>query len=221
MKDPILLLIDCMEFMGGCDDNHFDLAVVDPPYGIGNDWIKNNEVRSKIAKAGEAPRYPNLKKDRPSPEFFVELRRVSKNQIIWGANHLCDLFDASGPGWVYWKKDTTGNFSDGEIAYTSFKQALLEFHYPWNGMYQGFHADKRLNERRIHPSQKPVALYDWLFNRFAAPGQRILDTHLGSGSSAIAAARIDCEFVGTEIDPTYYWATCERVDLELRQQELL
>ncbi len=151
-----------------------------------------------------------------------ELERISKNQIIWGANHLADLFDATGSGWIVWDKHTGNNcFSDCELAFSSFKNACRKFDYPWNGMIQGFHGDKRLNESRIHPSQKPVALYRWLLENFANPGQRIIDTHLGSGSSAIAAHYFGCDFVGCEIDVDFYHATCKRFGHETAQLDLL
>jgi len=209
-----------MEYMSAQPDNSFDLAIVDPPYGIGTHAIKNNQNRTKLARAKNYKHYANDKSDRPGPEYFAELRRVSKNQIIWGANHLADLFDAAGSAWIVWNKQTTGAFADCELAYSSFPCSAKLYTYRWNGMLQGAHGNKRKNEHRIHPSQKPVALYAWLLNTFADPGDRILDTHLGSGSSAIAAHYYDVDFVGCELDSDYYQATCARFDEETKQKTL-
>ncbi len=214
-----LLNIDCMKHMAGCGDNTFDLAIVDPQYGIGQDLLRNGPTRSKLAKAGEHRMFDNT--EPPPPEYFVELKRISKNQIIWGANHFCDRFDANGPRWIFWDKHTGGNvFSDGELAYTSFPGALRKFDYPWNGMIQGYHGDKRLNEVRIHPTQKPIALYAWLLEMFARQGDLILDTHLGSGSSAIAAHRLGYDFVGCEIDEFFYSAAQARLASETQQETM-
>lgn len=203
--------------MKSCSDNAFDLAIVDPPYGHGNKTIKNGNTRSKIAAAGQHKHYDNSQS--PPPEYFEELKRVSKNQIIWGANHFCDKFDASGAGWIVWDKQTDAAFADCELAYSSFDRALKRFTFMWSGMHQGgYGGDTRLNETRIHPSQKPVKLYDWLLHNYAEPGQMVLDTHLGSGSSAIAAHYFGVDFVGLELDPDYYKATVDRVHRETLQQ---
>ena len=215
-----LLNMDCMTYMARCEDNAFDLAIVDPPYGIGTAAIKNNANRTKLALAADYKPYANNASDRPSKEYFQNLQRVSVNWIVWGANHLADLFDVKGPAWIFWDKEATGAFADGELACSSFCCSLKKFHYPWNGMIQGTHGDKRLNVKRIHPSQKPVQLYDWLLKEYAEPGQRILDTHLGSGSSAIAAHYGGFDFVGTELDPDYYAAAVERFNEETKQQAM-
>jgi len=133
---------------------------------------------------------------------------------------MCDLFNAAGSGWIFWDKKATGSFSAGELAYSTFPCSLKYFCYPWNGMIQGFHGNKRMNEKRIHPSQKPKALYGWLLEQFAKPGQRVLDTHLGSGSSAIAAHYGGFDFVGCEIDQDYYNAAIERFKSETAQQAM-
>ena len=213
-----LLHMDCMEYMKRLEDNSFSLAIVDPPYGIGTHCIKNNKNSTKLAEAKNYNLYANNKDDRPSREYFEELSRVSVNQIIWGGNHLCDLFDASSSGWIFWDKEASGPFSDGELAYSSFTRAMKRFKYPWNGMIQGTHGNKKLNELRIHPSQKPVKLYDWLLQNYANAGDSILDTHLGSGSSAIAAHYGGFDFVGCELDETFFKDTCKRFDLETSQQ---
>jgi len=118
---------------------------------------------------------------------------------------------------LFWDKENSGDFADCELAYTSFKTAVRQFKFRWNGMLQGDMSDKEI---RIHPTQKPVALYQWLLNNYAKPGQTILDTHLGSGSSALAANRLDFEFTGIEIDKDYYEAACERIREEDKQLNL-
>lgn len=213
-----LLHIDCMEYMKDLEDNAFDLAIVDPPYGFGNNAIKNGHTRTKLAPGGKHRMFDNSCS--PDPEYFRELIRISTNQIIWGANHFCDKFDASGSRWLVWDKHTTSKFSDCELAYTSFAGALRKFDYPWNGMIQGYHGDKRKNETRIHPTQKPIALYRWLMQNYAYPDCRIIDTHLGSGSSAIAAHYAGHEFVGCEIDKHFHNAALQRFHDETTQMAM-
>jgi site-specific DNA-methyltransferase (adenine-specific) len=211
--------------MAGCDDNVFDLAIVDPPYGIKQDGHRENN-RSKLAVSTN---YHKALWDQPTPcpAYFEELERVSVNQVVWGGNHLMGSIARasldnghSSPCWLVWDKHTSGGFADCELAYTSFKTAVRKFSYPWNGMIQGFHGSKEKNEIRIHPTQKPVALYRWILENYAKPGQRILDTHLGSASSAIAAHYFGCDFVGTELDPDYYAAAVERFNNETKQAQL-
>jgi len=213
-----LLHMDCMEYMATCEDNAFDLAIVDPPYGIQQDGHRANN-RSKLAPSTDYHK-ALWDQERPSMPYFFELERVSKNQIIWGGNHLADLIMESSPCWLVWDKHTSGSFADCELAYTSFQTAVRRFSYPWNGMIQGFHGDKSKNEVRIHPTQKPVALYRWILETYATPEQRILDTHLGSGSSAIAAHYFGCEFVGTEIDAEYFCNAERRFYAETLQEAL-
>lgn len=211
-----LLNKDCMAVMARYPDNYFDIACVDPPYGHGDNLIRKGNTRSKIVAGNNLKPYDNSKP--PSPSYFKELKRVSKNQVIWGANHFANLFDASGSAWLVWDKETTGDFSDCELAYSSFGTACRRFRYVWNGMHQGsFGGNTKLNVKRIHPSQKPVPLYSWILDLFAKPGQRILDTHLGSGSSAIAAHYFGCDFVGCEIDKNYYADAVKRFKAETAQ----
>lgn len=213
-----LLNMDCMDYMAGLEDNAFELAIVDPPYGIRQDGHRENN-RSKLAVSTNYHK-ALWDQDRPSSYYFDELIRVSQNQIIWGGNHLADLIGYSSPCWLVWDKHTSGGFADCELAYTSFETAVRKFSYPWNGMIQGFHGKKAANEHRIHPTQKPVKLYEWILANYAEHGQRILDTHLGSGSSAIAAHYAGFDFVGTEMDEDYYKAACERFDNETRQEAM-
>jgi len=214
-----ILNVDCMDYMSSVPDKCFDLAIVDPPYGHGNNLIRKGNTRSNIVSATNIDPYDNSQS--PDPEYFIELERVSKNRIIWGANHFANKFNAAGSAWIVWDKETTGDFSDCELAYSSFGTACRRFRYMWNGMHQGgLGGDTRKNVKRIHPSQKPVPLYQWLLSKYAKPGQRILDTHLGSGSSAIAAHYFGCDFVGCEIYENYYRSAVQRLENETRQATL-
>ena len=138
------------------------------------------------------------------------------NQIIWGSNYFAEHL-LNSPCWIVWDKDNSGNFADCELAYTSFKTAVRKFEFRWNGMLQGDMANKEL---RIHPTQKPVKLYEWLLTNYAKPGQRILDTHGGSGSSAIACNNLGFEMVWCELDVDYYAAACKRVEQATKQDRL-
>ena len=190
-------LMDCIEGMKQYPDKFFDLAVVDPPYGIGEDGKKNH---SRIRLATPKKYTPkNWDKKPPSKGYFNELTRVSKNQIIWGANHFLGY---TSPCWLVWDKDNgNSDFADCELAWTSFKTAVRKFKYRWAGMFQ---QDMKNKESRIHPTQKPVALYDWIFANYAKPGDKILDTHLGSQSSRIAACKAGLPFIGFELDQEYF-----------------
>lgn len=192
---------DCMEYLKTCADKQFDLAIVDPPYGIGESG-KKNKSRSVLTKAKDY--HPIFGEDREPPcvEYFEELKRVSKNQIIWGANHFVDLIPFRSSCWLVWDKDNGGtDFADCELAYTSFNSAVRKFTFKWQGMLQ---ENMKHKENRIHPHQKPVALYKWIFSHYAKAGDTILDTHLGSGSSRIAAYDTGFDFIGIEIDREYF-----------------
>ena len=208
---------DCMDYMRGLPDNAFELAIVDPPYGIGESG-DSNKSRGKLAEAKNYKAFSGSDISAPNLDYFLELKRVSKNQIIWGANHFCGTFGGSSSCWIVWDK-MNGNtdFADCELAYASFKTAVRKFQFQWQGMLQG---DMKKKERRIHPTQKPVKLYDWLLANYAKPGDRILDTHLGSGSSAIAAHYAGHDFVGIELDEDYFKAASKRVDNETRQVDI-
>ena len=193
-----LLNIDCMEYLKDCPDKAFDLAVVDPQFGIGI----GRSPRLVTDKGLEAKEWD----DKPIDDFyFTELFRVSFNQIIWGGNYYnlpptkhCIIWDKLQPEKL--------SFGMLDYAWTSFETAN-----------KAFRRSPSSDRDRIHPTQKPVALYDWILRNYAKPGQRILDTHLGSGSSAIAAHYFGCDFVGCEIDVDYFNAAKERFDRETRQ----
>ena len=202
--------IDCMKYLALCKDNEFDLAIVDPPYGIGESGSKNH-TRGKLAKATKYKAFAGEDKEPMSEEYFQELERVSKNQIIWGANH----FRAKNSScWLVWDKLNSGDFADAELAYTSFNTAVRVFRYMWNGMLQH---DMKNKEQRIHPTQKPVKLYEWLLMNYAKKGDRILDTHLGSGSIAIACHNLGFDLVGCELDVDYFKAAEKRLLLHQMQ----
>jgi len=211
-----------MAVMARYPDNHFDLACVDPPYGIGESG-KTNSSRSRLAIAQDYKAFHGGDIEPPKRIYFEQLQRVSKNQIIWGSNHFGNMPPSSC--WVVWDKvNGKSDFADCELAYTSFKTSVRLFRFMWAGHMQGSsigsfeqQGNKRLNEKRIHPTQKPVKLYEWLLKNYAKEGDRILDTHLGSGSSAIAAHYGGFDFAGCELDPDYFKAAQKRFDAETSQ----
>jgi len=209
-----LLHIDCMEYMAGLEDNAFDLAIVDPPYG-GNDAL---DVRNGNKHNGNRNNYKQFENIPPEEKYFSELKRVSRNQIIWGVNFYKTTMLTGGR--IVWNKKAGHKsiFGTCEIAYFSNSMSCAYIEINWNGYWQDNMSNKEI---RIHPTQKPVKLYEWLLTNYAKPGQRILDTHLGSGSSAIAAHYYGCDFVGCELDEDYYNAACDRFDMATRQVALL
>lgn len=200
---------DCMALMSRYPDNHFDLAVVDPPYGIGFAGLEKHYGGGKaVTKTKIHKPFAGGDKEPPNQKYFSEILRISKNQIIWGANHFISRIPYDSSCWIVWDKQNGKNpFSDCELAYTSFKTAVRKFTYKWQGMLQGNMKNK---EQRIHPTQKPIALYDWIFANYAKPNDLILDTHLGSGSSRIAAHKAGLSFVGCELDKDYFEAQEKR-----------
>lgn len=191
--------MDCMEYMAGKPDKYFELAVVDPPYG-GADAI--NPVSSPEVYAAKRGNYKEFKNEAPSPEYFAELKRVSKYQIIWGGN----FFQGVTGGVIVWNKNGTA-FGEAEVAICTTHKSVKIFEYTWNGMIQ---QNMLTKEARIHPTQKPISLYKWLLTNYAKPGDKILDTHIGSGSSRIAAWDMGFDFYGTELDPDYFAAMEKR-----------
>lgn len=195
-----LLNVDCMEYMRGLEDNAFDLAIVDPPYGIG---ISSNSIRQQHEKK----EWDNAI---PKEEYFSELKRVSCNQIIWGANYFLDYL-GNTQGFLVWDKKQPHDFSLSmcECAWSSIQAPAKIFRY------------SVLSEKgKIHPTQKPVKLYDWILANYAKEGDRILDTHLGSGSSAIAAHYGGFDFVGCELDEDYFKAVQARFKRETAQMDM-
>lgn len=209
---------DCMALMARYPDKHFDLAIVDPPYGIGWDGEKAGMAENSSAKWKAPPaanRYTKKEWDKQVPclEYFAELRRVSRKQIIWGGNYF--PLPCTG-GWVVWKKGTAEgmSLSDAELAWTNAANNVKVVELLWAGF-------RRCEAGvRIHPTQKPVALYKWLLENYAKPGQRILDTHLGSGSHAIACHYFGAHLTACELDPDYFKAAQERIARETAQTTL-
>lgn len=209
---------DNMELMGRYPDKWFDLAIVDPPYGIGESGANNHKRTGGKAKARKYKAFAGNDKDIPKKEYFNELYRVSKNQIIWGGNYMVEYLNKS-MGWIFWDKDTGAqDFSDGELAYTSFNIALKKYKYTWCGFRQG-PTNQRI-ENRIHPTQKPVALYKWILDKYAKPNDKILDTHLGSGSIAIACHDYGFDLTACELDKEYFEAAIKRINNHISQLKL-
>lgn len=218
--------VDCMEYMKGIPDGYFHLAVCDPPYGIGEDGKKNHSrgkgfgggLKSPVLKAASKWAVKSWDKEPPPVEYFDELIRVSKNQIIWGANHFISRLPYDSPCWLVWDKmNGESDFADCELAWTSFKTAVRKYEIRWNGLMQHDMANK---EVRIQPCQKPVRLYKEVLQDYARPGQRILDTHLGSGSSRIAAYDMGLDFYATELDPDYFAAMEARFKAHIAKPQL-
>ena len=207
---------DCMDFMASKPDGFYDLAIVDPPYGIN---IMHGGGRKKENAQGGGWAYINRKhwdKTPPPPEYFDELQRISKNQIIWGGNYFVKHLKSS-MGWIFWDKmNHKFTTSDGELAFTSFN-CKLKVYQRTTGADKGF-----LNKDGgdIHPTQKSVHLYKWILHNYANDGNKIIDTHGGSFSSAIACYLEGFEFDGCELDEEYYQKACERFDGIIRQERL-
>ena len=208
---------DCMDVMHEYPDNYFDLAIVDPPYFSGPE--KRKYYGPKISPIGVQRLYGQTSEwEVPGTEYFEELFRVSKNQIIWGVNYYQYDF---GPGRIVWDKvNGQSSFSDCEIAYCSMHDSVRLFRYMWNGMMQGKsiaeghvqQGNKRLNEKRIHPTQKPINLYRWLIQKYTKEGYKILDTHVGSASSLIAFEEAGLEYVACEKDKEVYQSALARLE---------
>lgn len=210
-ENSIVYNMDNMEFMRQMPDGYYSLAVVDVPYGIGEDGAKNHS-RCKICK----PRLYKAKEwdsEPPPAEYFNELFRISKHQIIFGANHFISRMPYDSSCWIIWDKvNGQTDFADCEMAWTSFNTAVRKFTFMWNGMMQGtplngaiLQGNIKLREHRIHPTQKPIALYDWIYKNYLPNGGRVIDTHLGSGSNRISAhKRGNIIFDACELDTDYF-----------------
>jgi site-specific DNA-methyltransferase (adenine-specific) len=208
---------DNMELMARYPDNYFDLAIVDPPYGIGEDGAKNHS-RGKAARPTlYTPKYWDT--TTASKKYFKQLKRISKNQIVWGANHFIEnLMATNSSCWIVWDKQNGDNdFADCELAWTSFNTSVRKFEFRWAGMLQG---DMKNKETRIHPTQKPVALYKWLLDKYAKQGDKIIDTHLGSGSIAIACHDYGFDLTACELDKEYFDKAMERINNHVAQLKL-
>ena len=201
---------DCMEAMRQMSDNEFDLAIVDPPYGIGVDGNKEQRWPNGSIKR-KAHAIKGWDSNPPDSAYFSELFRVSKDQIIWGGNYFIKYLKPT-KAWIFWYKEQQGlTMSDGELAWTSFKKVTR--------MYS-LHRSHIWQESPTHPTQKPVQLYKWLLTNYANEGDKILDTHLGSGSIAIACWDLKFDLTGYEIDKEYYDNAIERIERHKRQMNL-
>lgn len=203
--------MDCMAYMAQFPDKFFDLAVVDPPYGIKVTKMTLGNGKKKVFR-GQS----NWDDAAPGEDYFKELMRVSKNQIIWGANHFISRISKDSSCWLVWDKGTGDNdFADCELAWTSLDKPVRKFFKSWVG-----NNAKEKGGERIHPTQKPIALYDWIFKKFTRGGQKILDTHLGSGSSRIAAYHAGLDFYGCELDKEYFDKMNARFEKEVHGVEV-
>ena len=195
---------DCVVALKRFSDDYFDLAIVDPPYGIGAGSVNfQSGTRKKPSKFHKQNDWDT---SIPAPEYWEQLFRVSKNQIVWGGNYMTDFLPPSRC-WIFWDKGTGDNsYADGELAWTSFDKVVKKFSKFWSGR----NAKEKFDIDRIHPTQKPIQLYEWIIKEFMSEGNLILDTHLGSGGSRIAAHKAGKQFVGFEIDKDYYEAQEKR-----------
>lgn len=204
---------DCMELLRRTPDNYYDLSIVDPPYGIG--VTKNKRLNNSSKKHWDD--------SIPSKEYFDELFRVSKNQIIWGGNYFIDYL-SNTRCFINWDKLNHSNtYADCEMAWTSFNRNAKIFKYMWDGNRYGFEGNIQgvgKKSIRTHPTQKPISLYSYCLKNFAKPGDKILDTHLGSGSIAIACHDYGFELTACELDRDYYDKAIQRIKNHTSQGKL-
>jgi len=199
--------MDCMELMKKYPDNYFDLAIVDPPYGLGSRLVEGGG-KGIMGKYKEEYRLKQWDEEIPSAEYFKQLFRVSKNQIIWGGNYFIDhLYNTRGI--ICWdKKQMMPSMSRWEMAWSSFDKVAKTYEV------------RSQEKNRFHPTQKPVKLYSWILQNYAKAGDKILDTHLGSGSIAIACHDMNFNLTGCEIDQDYFGKMCERINIHTAQLQL-
>lgn len=224
-KSITILNADCLDILRELPDCSYDLAIVDPPYFSGPE--RRGFYGQRESKIGVKRIYEKSEKwEVPRKEYFDELLRVARHYIVWGCNYF-DYHFASGR--IVWDKcNGSSSFSDCELAATNLFDSVRLFPFMWNGMCQGksmkegrvMQGNKKLNEKRIHPTQKPVILYAWLLSNYAKPGWKILDTHLGSGSIAIACSELGFHLLGIELDVHYYKAAKARLREHTRQLKL-
>lgn len=210
---------DCMEAMKEMSDNQFDLAIVDPPYGIGfGEFNRTNKDSNGVRYKANKYKQGDWDNAIPNDNYFKELIRVSTNQIIWGGNYFSYLWKNGCKGFIFWYKgNPVPNFSDGELAWTSFNKVAKQFNYRYYGGLEG----KTSASKKIHPTQKPIQLYEWLLMNYSKEGDKILDTHLGSGSIAIACHNLGFDLTGYEIDKDYYEAAKKRIKEHQSQLRIL
>ena len=213
---------DNMLLMARYPDKYFDLAIVDPPYGINAGKMQLGKGKNRKFKQNK-----NWDNEIPTKKYFDELQRISKRQIIWGGNYFTDFLTPSRC-WIFWDKMTDGfseSYASGELAYCSFDGLVKQFTYKQQGNYVGFEnnittVSSNLNLKKIHPTQKPVALYKWLLHNYTKEGDKILDTHLGSGSIAIACHDLGFDLTACELDKDYFDAAVHRLEQHKKQLKL-
>ena len=199
-------------------DNQFNLVIVDPPYGIGfGEFNRTNKASNGERYKSNKYKNSNWDDKIPKDEYFIELKRVSKNQIVWGGNYFPCLWENGCKGFIFWYKgNPVPNFADGELAWTSFNKVAKQFNFRYYGNLSGNTSAKG----KIHPTQKPIELYEWLLMNYAKEGDKILDTHLGSGSVAIACHNLGYDLEGYELDKEYFEAAKKRLEQHQSQKRL-
>lgn len=228
MVSSVVFNLPCEPSMELMPDKYFDIAIVDPPYGIKEGAHRANS-RNKLTKTTKYKKQ-FWDDDIPSQEYFDQLFRISKHQIIFGINYFLSRRDIPfSAGRIVWDKcNGESNFSDAEIAYCSMHHSTRLFRFMWNGMNQGIsfkeghimQGNKALNEKRIHPTQKPVELYKWLYLQYVKMGWKVLDTHVGSGSNRIVADMLGNDFTGYEKDRNFFDDQEERFSIYKAQLKL-
>ena len=208
---------NCMDFMAGCKENEFELSITDSPYGINEDGSKN-KTRGKLATSKNYKGYSSTDLSAPEKHVFDKIIGISKNQIIWGANHFISKIPFDSSCWIVWNKENGEiDFADCELAWTSFKTAVRMFTWKWQGMLQ---QNMKNKQQRIHPNEKPIDLYRWIFTNYAKPTDKILDCFGGSMSSAIAAHMEGLRMTIIELDPEYFHKAITRFATYEAQQTI-
>jgi len=209
---------DNMQLMARYPDKYFELAIVDPPYGINfGEFNRTNKDSNGVRYKANKYKQDDWDDSIPNDDYFKELFRVSQNQIVWGGNYFPYLWENGCKGFVFWyKHQPVDNFSKGELAWTSFNKPANCFDFQYYGGLQG----NTKAESKIHPTQKPRELYKWLLDKYAKQGDKILDTHLGSGSIAIACHDYGFDLTACELDSEYYEKAVQRIKNHTNQQNL-
>jgi DNA modification methylase len=200
---------DCLNVFFQLPDKSIDVIITDPPYGLG-EWVGKNKGRAKLAKSREWG-IQDWDYSIPGPEYFEEIFRVSKNQVIFGGNYFSEYLKNS-TCWLVWDKHTTGNFADCELAWTSFNTAVRKIDFMWNGMFQGSAGgNMKLNEKRVHPTQKPVPVMEWIISNYTKQTELIFDPFMGSGTTGVACCKLNRSFLGCEKEIHFFKSAESRI----------